>query len=159
MIPQKKVEFGNLTTKDKVVEFQKMCAELPQLEMEEHTTHTFGGGMYARQLFRPKGTLIIGKVHKKEHLYLIMNGSVLVTTDGEPKQYDGPCIVVSKPGTKRAVLALTDATCVMIVRTDKMQVDEELEKELVEEDPYSRFDIHNRIIDKQIEFKEKSVCL
>lgn len=140
------VKLAGLTTKEKVVEFQKILTQLPQIEdIEKDTANVIAGGMYARMLFRKKGTVIVGKVHKKEHMYMVMQGSVLVTTDGPPVQYDGPCIIACKPGTKRAVYALTDATCTYIARTDLDEVNDELEKESVEEDENALFDAHNRL--------------
>jgi hypothetical protein len=58
-----------------------------QAEMVKHpqyeppTEHVFHGGMYCRQVWRPAGCLIVGKVHKKEHFYMIVSGTVTVTTD------------------------------------------------------------------------------
>jgi hypothetical protein len=140
--------------KDKIVELQKVCTQFPQLELEEYTTHVFNGGIYARMLFRKKGTTIVGKVHKKEHLYMVMSGTVIVTDGGEPVTYTGPCIIKCKPGTKRAVFALTDATCTYVCKTDYTEVCEELENDLVEDDEYSLYDARNKLKFDNVKFRE-----
>ena len=149
------IKMGELSLNDKVFQLQQEIAKLPQWDGEKDTQHIFGGGMYARLAFRPAGVVVVGRVHKKEHLYMIMHGTVRVSTDDGPVDYTGPCMMVGKPGTKRAVLALTDATTVMIVKTDKTELDDELEKELVEEDETARYDVHNKI--KPLEVENKTI--
>ena len=41
----------------------------------------YGCGTYARQMFIPKGTVIIGKIHRYQHLNFIMKGKVSVATE------------------------------------------------------------------------------
>ena len=109
--------------------------ESPQIELE--TKHYFADGMYARELFRPAGTTIVGKVHKKEHFYIVLSGEVTIAGD-EVVTVVGPKVLISKPGTKRAVYAHTDAVCLTVHRTDKTIL-EEVEAELVEPDETSPF--------------------
>jgi len=128
-----------------VAELQRLMHDMPQWDAGKHTTHHFADQMYCRVLFRPAGTLIVGKAHKKSHFYIVCVGSVLVTDgEGNAKQLEGPCVVSSKPGTKRAVLALTDAVCLTVHITDKTDL-EEIERELIEPDETALFDAHNRL--------------
>lgn len=126
----------------KVVALQKEISKLPQVELE--TKHYWADGMYARSIFRPAGTLIVGKVHKKEHFYIVMHGLIRVTTDEGVKDIQGPCVLVSKPGTKRAVYALEDSTCMTVHRTDKTELDE-IEQELIEPEAEALFDSANKL--------------
>lgn len=125
-----------------VERLQSELLKLPQVEL--HTEHFFADGMYCRYLPRPKDTLIVGKVHKKEHFYMVIQGSVLVTTDDGVKEIKAPAVIVSKPGTKRAVLALEDSVCLTVHRTDKTDLDE-IESELIEQDSTALFDSSNSI--------------
>lgn len=102
---------------------------MPQYEPE--TTHRFHGGMYCREVWRPKGVLVVGKVHRHEHFYVIVSGTVLITTDAGAERITGPATLCSKPGTRRAVYAETDALCMTFHRTDATTV-EAAEEELVE---------------------------
>ena len=122
---------------------QASLREMPQLELP--TTHHFADGMYARVVARPAGALIVGRVHKKEHFYIVAAGRVAVT-DGEEQAVEYPCgtVLVSKPGTKRAVLALEDSVCLTVHRTDKT-TPEEIEAEVVETEENALFDARNQL--------------
>ena len=125
---------------------EKIQAAISQMEQyEPETNHYFHGGMYCREVKRCEGALIVGKVHKKEHFYVVASGTVAVSQEGEPaKKITGPAVIKSSPGTKRAVLALTDAVCMTFHRVDSGTV-EEAEKELVEDDSTAMFDAFNRV--------------
>jgi len=133
---------------DKVKSLQIEVLKLPQYEPP--TEHLFHGGMYCRQVWRPAGCLIVGKVHKKEHFYMIVSGTVKVTTDNGVETLTGPMLLCSKPGTKRAVYAETDALCMTFHRVDSDTV-EEVESELVEDDHDSMFTVGNKIKHTEIE--------
>jgi hypothetical protein len=60
------------------------------------------------------------------------------------KQVTGPAVIKSFPGTKRAVLALTDAVCMTFHRVDSCTV-EDAEAELVEDDPTAMFAVGNKV--------------
>ena len=128
--------------RDRVVALQHEMMKMPQVELP--TTHTFHGGLYLREVFRPAGTLIVGNVHKKDHIYYIVYGTVVVTTDEGVHEITGPALIKSTPGTKRAVMAITDALCFTVHRTDA-QTPEEAEPELIENDPTSLFDAQNKL--------------
>lgn len=121
---------------------QNAMLSMPQVELE--TVHYFADGMYCRAVIRPKGTLIVGKVHRKEHLYIVAKGKVEVAGDEGTQTHEAGDVLVSKPGTKRAVLALEDSICMTVHRTDKTDLDE-IEKEIVEEDNTALFNAHNKL--------------
>ena len=121
---------------DSVVALQAALSELPQYEPP--TKHIFHGGMYCRQVWRQAGVVVVGRVHKKEHFYMVVSGTVAITTDEGVQRITGPRMLCCTPGTKRAVYAETDALCVTFHRTDATTV-EAAEAELVEEDPTSMF--------------------
>jgi hypothetical protein len=126
----------------KVEALQAELCKLPQYE--PITRHTFHGGMYCREVFREAGVLVVGKVHKKEHFYLIVGGTVAITTDEGVQFVTGPHLLCSKPGTKRAVYAETDALCMTFHRVESDNV-EDAEAELVEDAPNSVYGIGNQI--------------
>lgn len=121
---------------------QRELSQLPQYEPE--TKHYFHGGMYCREVWRDAGVLVVGKVHTKEHFYMIVHGSVLITTDDGVERVTGPALLLSKPGTKRAVYSETEALCMTFHRTDSVTV-EDAESELVEEDAESMYDAGNKV--------------
>lgn len=132
----------------RVTALQAAMSELPQYEPP--TEHLFHGGMYCRQVWRPAGCTIVGRVHKKEHFYVIVSGTVCITTDDGVQTITGPKVLCSRPGTKRAVYAVTDALC-MTFHVAEAQTVEDAEKELVEDDPTSMFTIGNKVKPQQLE--------
>jgi hypothetical protein len=131
----------------RVEALQREVSKLPQYEPE--TKHYFHAGMYCREVFRHAGVVVVGKVHKQEHFYLIVSGTVKITDgDGPAQEVTGPHLFLSKPGTKRAVYAVTDTLCMTFHATEALTV-EDAEKQLVEEDPFSMYSIGNKL--RQIE--------
>lgn len=128
--------------REKVSALQVELSKMPQYE--PITKHTFHGGMYCREVWREAGVLVVGKVHKKEHFYLIVSGTVAITTDEGVQSITGPQLLCSKPGTKRAVYAETDALCMTFHRVESTTV-EEAETELVEEDINDMYVIGNKV--------------
>ena len=135
--------------RQKVESLQRAVAQMPQYE--PHTEHYFHGGMYCRKVYRDAGVLVVGAVHKHEHLYVIVTGKVLIT-DGEnpPVEKSAGDVILSMPGTKRAVLALLPTICITVHKTDAKTV-EDAERELVEQDPSSMYAPGNRVKSELIE--------
>ena len=134
---------------DKVQALQAEVSKLPQYEPE--TKHYFHGGMYCREVFRHAGVLVVGAVHKKEHFYLIVSGTVQITDgEGNAQEVTGPRLFQSKPGTKRAVYAVTDTLCMTFHATESKTV-EEAEAELVEVELDSMYSLGNQVKHKEIE--------
>ena len=138
----------NVPLRQRVENLQREISKLPQYEPK--TTHTFHAGMYCREVWRPAGVLVVGKVHKKEHFYLIVSGTVAITTDDGVQLVTGPHLLCSTPGTKRAVYAETDALCMTFHVVDAKTI-EDAETELVETDANDMYTIGNTIKDQQIE--------
>jgi hypothetical protein len=129
-----------LPTLAQIQALQAAGALLPQIELK--TEHFWADGLYARMLFRPADTLIVGKVHLREHLYVVLSGEVTITGDGYKEHVIGPKVFVSQPGTKRAVYAHTDATTMTVHRTDERDLDK-IEAELIEPDEGAMYDSAN----------------
>lgn len=117
---------------------EEAMREMTQLDLQ--TDHYFADGMYARVVARPAGAIIVGKVHKKEHFYIVAKGCVQIGRD----IYKAGTVLVSQPGTKRAVVALEDSICMTIHRSKKRNLDS-LEKELVEPDKHALFNSANKL--------------
>lgn len=80
----------------------------------------YGCGTYAREMFIPKGTIIVGKIHRHQHLNFIMKGKVSVATEFGKKYFEAPCIFVSEVGLKRAVYAEEDTIWATVHMTEHL---------------------------------------
>ena len=101
-------------------------------------THLFAPGIYARSIFIPKDTLVVGKIHKHAHLNMLIEGKVIVATEEGPVTYEAPRLMVSKAGTKRVLYTYTDTRWTTFHVTDKTDP-ESVEDEIIAKD-YAQFD-------------------
>ncbi len=127
---------SDLPTREAIEALQKVISTVPQAQLQ--TDHYFCDGMYMRTLWRPADTLIVGKVHKKEHFYVVCFGDVTVTSDGFRERINGFKVLICKPGTKRAVYAHADTLCLTVHRTDETEL-ERVEADLIEDDPTAMY--------------------
>ena len=132
-------------TREQIDRLQSKMATMPQAELQ--TEHFFSPGMYCRRVFRPAGTLIVGKIHKEPHFFLCAMGEIIAWTETGMRRLQAGDVVESQPGTKRVTLAVTDAIGITIHKTDKTDL-EEIETELIEPDDSALFDSSNKL--KQI---------
>jgi quercetin dioxygenase-like cupin family protein len=117
--------------RDKVQALQAHMEALPEeVKKELPLKHHIANGIYARELFIPAGTALVGKIHRTEHLSFVMKGAILVTTDDGVRLVRAPEIIHSQPGAKRAGYTLEDTIWVCVHRTDETDV-EKLEAELI----------------------------
>jgi hypothetical protein len=112
--------------------------------------HVFAPGAYARTMRIPAGTVIVGKIHKHAHLNILSQGTVCVMTETEgDRQLTGPLTMVSPPGTKRAVYAITDAVWTTVHLTNSTDL-EEIEAEVIAPtfEDYERFALENNMTNR-----------
>ncbi len=78
-------------------------------QVELPVVHRFTPGLYARELSVPAGTAIVTQIHRTEHPFVISKGTIRVwTEDGGIVDLSAPYTGITKPGTQRVALALTD---------------------------------------------------
>lgn len=107
--------------------YLKVRSDIDRLEteMKKHEQldlpprHYFANGLYAREIFIPKGTLLTGKIHKREHLNIISQGDISVMTEDGVKRIVAPFTMVSRPGMKRVGYAHEDTVWTTIHATDE----------------------------------------
>lgn len=132
----------SIPTGDQIWEAQTALSQIPQHEFE--TNHYFAGGVYAREMFIPKGYALVGKVHKFEHFFQIVRGKIIIWSDETSTIMEAPQLVVSKPGIKRVGMALEDTICINFHRVDTQDLFE-IEAQLLEPDDTAIMDAHNKI--------------
>jgi len=95
------------------------------------TQHCLSGGVYARTIFIPAGTILTGATHKKDHVNIVF-GDISVTTDTGVERITGYHVLPTKAGMKRAGFAHADTYWTTVCETQNTEI-EEIEDELVEE--------------------------
>lgn len=125
-----------LQSRNSITALANLMLSMPKEEMidvDSMTSHHFAPGVYAREYFIPKDSLVVGKIHKTEHFNIVCKGKVKVSTEDGATVIEGPCVFVSKAGVQKAVLALEDTTWITIHVTESTDVDE-IEKEVIAKD-------------------------
>ena len=126
-------------------EIQRLQTELMAGQQVELTTeHYFNGGMYCRKVFRPAGTIIVGKIHKSDHLFMCTSGEIIAWSEKGMVTLKAGDVIESKAGTKRVTLAVVDSIGITVHKTDKTDLDE-IEAELIEPEDVSMYDSSNNI--------------
>ena len=78
------------------------------------------GGMYTREIFMPKGNLIVSMIHKQNHPSFLLKGKLSFITDtGEIKNIEAPCTVFTKAGTQRVFYTHEDVKWCCVYKTDE----------------------------------------
>ena len=70
--------------------------------------------LYGREMFMPKGTLVVGKIHKRQGLNFLLKGKVYVATEFGKQWYTAPCIMKGEANVKRIVFAIEDSIFVNV---------------------------------------------
>lgn len=86
--------------------------------------HAFAEGVYVREIFIPKGCILTGKIHRHSHPNFLMSGEVIVVTEHEGRQHlKAPLSMISKAGTKRAIIALEDTVWITVHVTSETDLE------------------------------------
>jgi len=111
-------------------------------------THRFTKGCYLREIFMPKGTVIIGKIHATEHFNVLLKGDVTVLTAEGSERIKAPYTFTSLAGVQKVVVIHEDCTWQTIHVTNSTDL-EEIEKEVIV-DSYDELTIDG-LLNKYIE--------
>ncbi len=103
-------------------------------------THYFAPGIYMRELFMPAGSIIIGKIHRTEHLNIVEKGRLhLLNEDGTVEEIIAPKTFVSKAGVQKAARVYEDTVWKTVHPTDETDI-ATLEALLTEPSPIVRIE-------------------
>ena len=90
--------------------------------------HYFANGMYAREMTMPAGAIVTGAIHKTTHFCILSQGRVHVMSEDGIEELVAPAIIISQPGTKRAIHALEDTVWTNIHATNETDLDKLVEE-------------------------------
>ena len=118
-------------SRDDILALQESMMKMEQVDCPVTHHHTVGN--YAREIFIPSGTVVVGKIHKHPHVNVISQGTCIVVTEDGMVELSAPLTFISKEGTKRTVLALTDVIWTTVHPTESTDL-EEIEQEVIATD-------------------------
>lgn len=100
----------------------------PSAQTDWPAEHTFVDGMYMRTLFIPKGTLLVGKIHRKPCLNIVASGDISILTEHGAKRVRAGFTGASEAGIQKVGFTHADTIFINVFRT------QETERERVETD-------------------------
>lgn len=114
--------------------------------------HFFAPHICLREITMPAGTFVVGKMHKTEHLNIIVKGDVSVMgADGVPIRYtavDHPVVFVSYPGVKKVLYNHEDTVWMVPHITEETDL-EKIEADVILPDNVLRDDTGNILINEE----------
>lgn len=112
------------TAVEKHASMERLVRELTKLpQVACPVVHRFAPGMYAREMTIPAGTVILGAVHKTDHLVVISSGRLKLVSGDDATEVEAPFTFTCRAGVKNAVVALTDVTWTNFFPTTETDVD------------------------------------
>lgn len=101
---------------DKIERLEEVTSQIAQVDVP--VKDYFIDGMYAREIFIPKGTLLTGRVYKSAYLDIMISGDITVATPDGTKRVQGYHVMDGQPGRKRAGYAHEDTRWITVHRTE-----------------------------------------
>ena len=126
---------------ERITDYQRALSQLPQIDVP--VGHFFAEGLYARPMYMKPGESVVGATHGKEHLCVVV-GNCIVVDGTSRRELIGVNIFVSKPGAKRAIIALGDVVWTTVHATTLTDVAEIEKAVLLPEDEPNRFFPHGK---------------
>ena len=108
------------------------------LEKLNPLKHSFADGCYIREIFNPKGELLVTKIHKVSHPFFLMKGDMTILMEDGIKRIKAPHYGITPAGTKRIIYCHED--CVFVtVHATKLTDIKAIEEEVIAKD-FDEFD-------------------
>ena len=108
------------------------------LEKLNPLKHSFADGCYIREIFNPKGELLVTKIHKVAHPFFLMRGDMTILMEDGIKRIRAPHYGITPAGTKRIIYCHED--CVFVtVHATKLTDIKAIEEEVIAKD-FDEFD-------------------
>ena len=107
---------------DKVRRLETLALGAPQVPLT--TAHVLHGGMYARTVCLPPGTMITGALVKVATVLIVEGDAVVYVGDAEPIRLQGYNVLPASAGRKQAFVAVEATNITMLFPTEAKTVEE-----------------------------------
>lgn len=120
----------SLSPRDQITKLTADMLQATTCQVEMPVKHSFARGMYIREMFIKKGSLVVGKIHRQECINICASGDISILTETGFMRVVAPFQIVSPAGMQRVGYANEDTVWINIFRTDETDI-EKLEIDLV----------------------------
>ena len=102
--------------------------------------HSFSEGVYIREMLMPKDGLIVGKIFKCSHHFILLKGKLLITMPGEEtKIHTAPSWFTCTSNVRRVLLSLEDSVFMNVLPNTDNETNIDILEERLLEDNYKIF--------------------
>ena len=129
-------EYSKENFKDSVMKLESKMRNAEQsltgdaLNVVNPLKHTFADGCYVREVFNPKGILLVTKIHKIAHPFFLLKGDMSILSEKGETRIRAPYYGITQPGTKRIIYTHEECIFVTVHVTDKTDI-YEIEKDII----------------------------
>lgn len=108
---------------DKIDEFEQAMMDYPLVDCP--LKHRFVKGMYIREIFMPAGSWVTSLIHKTNHPFFVLQGTVSVYSDNDGEQLiEAPYIGTTTPATRRVLYTHSDVIWITWHKTEIQPTDD-----------------------------------
>ena len=118
--------------RERILSVQEQMAQVPGAMFGDclPLTHVFVDGAYVREMFMPKDTLLVSKIHKITHPFFVMKGDISILSQDGVIRIKAPFSGVTVAGTKRVIYSHEDSILVTVHVTKETDLDK-IENEII----------------------------
>lgn len=109
--------------REHILALKDLLLTMPGEAIEMPVEHTASDGMYMRKLLIPKGSLVVGKIHKKPCMNIVASGDITVLTETGCLRVQAGYTVQSPAGIMKVGYAHEDTVFINVFRTDETDID------------------------------------
>lgn len=115
------IEAAKTPNRQQIDAFEAGLLQLPQIDIPVQHRFAEEEGLYSREIVIPKGALMTGRVHKHQHVSIMISGDMTVLTETGMQRVKGYHCWICPPGTKRVGYAHEETRWLTVHHTEHMQ--------------------------------------
>lgn len=117
------MEAAKTPSRQQIESVERGLLAMPQVHIPVEHRFAEEEGLYAREIVIPAGTLMTGRVHKHQHVSIMISGDMTVLTETGMQRVSGYHCWICPPGTKRVGYAHKETRWITIHHTEHMQAE------------------------------------
>ena len=119
------------------IEYAMLCQ---QDKIDIPVKHYFLDGMYVREIYMPKGSLLIGHAHSKEFMEVMSKGKVLMFNNEGSFEVTAPFTRRSEPKKRKVGYVLEDTIWTTFHATDAKTVEDAEDEIIVKSETFIKYE-------------------
>ncbi len=127
------VTIGAMERVPGLLDIQAAQVMVAQAQQEVYpVVHHWADAVYGREVIIPADQIVVGKLHAKRNLNVLLAGTVIVASPGQKAEtITGPHVFVANPGAKRIVRTVTEVRWLVVHGTEETDL-AAIEAEVIE---------------------------